>query len=320
MRTPINRAINILIPFCAGLLIGLVPLFIYLFSDFRAFLFNNIGYHNVNAYHFSLLGGEEIITPYEKMVFLRKIFFQRGDNLILFIVAILTLILPINSIQHFKQINRNISEGTILSILLFLIGLPIAIAPTPSHLSYYTVPISFLFLSLIYLIKLNSNGITSLHKKLLIFLLFLSILYNGPVLLESIIKVASVKNWSGVRTHIVAENIRSIIDNEGLDADSKVATLAPSFVLDANIPIYPELATGSFLYRVGDLLSSEERQQFIGTSPKSIHKIFEQDPPAAILVGFEGGLENPLIQYAIENQYYLVEDIEPGIQLFISQP
>ena len=41
----------------------------------------------------------------------------------------------------------------------------------------------------------------------------------------------------------------------------KIATLSPLYAIEANLPIYHELATGPFLYRVGDLLRPEQRKQ-----------------------------------------------------------
>jgi hypothetical protein len=106
------------------------------------------------------------------------------------------------------------------------------------------------------------------------------------------------------------------MDN-GISTDCKIATLSPLFVIESNLPIYSELSTGPFLYRVGDLLTPEQRNRFVGTSPKSIGYLFAEDPPAAILIGFEGALDKPLVEYAIIHNYKKIDVIGFGGELYV---
>jgi hypothetical protein len=113
--------------------------------------------------------------------------------------------------------------------------------------------------------------------------------------------------WSGLHVHDVAMNLRNVLADRPAGTDYKTATLSPLFVIESNLPIYPELSTGPFLYRIGDVLTPEDRDRFMGTSPRSIDGLFNDDPPVAILVGFEGTLDDPLFEYAIANSYTKVD-------------
>ncbi len=42
-------------------------------------------------------------------------------------------------------------------------------------------------------------------------------------------------------------------------ATAKLATVSPVYAIESGLGIYPELSTGSFVLRIGDLLSEEQR-------------------------------------------------------------
>jgi hypothetical protein len=128
--------------------------------------------------------------------------------------------------------------------------------------------------------------------------------------------------WWGLVAHEVSIDVRRALEARDIDTGDKVATLSPLFVADANLPIYRELSTGPFLYRIGDLLSREQRKRFVGTSPSSIGNILKNDAPSAILVGFEYDLDSPLIEYARRNGYRKVNGCweKVGGTLYVRQP
>ncbi|MEA4907324.1 MAG: hypothetical protein VB089_06885, partial [Anaerolineaceae bacterium] len=43
--------------------------------------------------------------------------------------------------------------------------------------------------------------------------------------------------------------------------------------------------------------------RYLGASPGSLAELLENDPPAAILVGLEGDLDQPLLDYAVRHHY-----------------
>jgi len=92
-------------------------------------------------------------------------------------------------------------------------------------------------------------------------------------------------------------------------APPKLATMSRILALESQMGFYPELATGSFLLRVGDLLTEAERARYVAASPSTLAAVLAADPPAAILIGDEGDAETPLRQFA-EEQGYFRADLE----------
>jgi hypothetical protein len=91
--------------------------------------------------------------------------------------------------------------------------------------------------------------------------------------------------------------------------EGKVATLAPIYPLEAELPVYPEFATGQFAYRIAQYTDADLARYYTTTSPTEIEALFRDDPPAALLVGFEPALEAPMVRFAEENGYQRIEDL-----------
>ena len=86
-------------------------------------------------------------------------------------------------------------------------------------------------------------------------------------------------------------------------ATGPVATLSPLYPLQAGLPVYPELATGPFLWRVADHIAPELRAAYVMAGPQDLPQLFGKRPPAAILTGFDAMVEAPLEAWARANGY-----------------
>jgi len=84
--------------------------------------------------------------------------------------------------------------------------------------------------------------------------------------------------------------------------------------LEAGYDAYPFTATGPFSWRTSLLLTAQRRAQYGVTSPNELPQLLAVTPPVAILTGFEapnagferqdlGGLETPLVDYALQHGY-----------------
>jgi hypothetical protein len=111
------------------------------------------------------------------------------------------------------------------------------------------------------------------------------------------------RKWTPLAIEHSAAQIRRQMQSAGLNG--KVATLQPLFATEADLPTYREFATGPFLYGVGHMLSANEQKRVIGTSPASLAKLLDSDPPAAILVGLYSGwdTERAFEDYALKHGY-----------------
>ena len=138
--------------------------------------------------------------------------------------------------------------------------------------------------------------------------------------LHTVTRLADRGAWSGVSVQRVAASVRQALEAAGADAAGKVATLSPLYAIEANLPIYPQLATGPFLFRVSDLLTAEQRQRFVAVSPQTLSDLLDADPPAAILVGFEGDLDATLRAYALDHDYRRQDNMAGGAELYVRPP
>jgi hypothetical protein len=304
-----------LLPFTIGVLVGLLPMLFFL-SDPQSFIFNNLTFHFVNGYWSQISGYSTIISLMSKLTYAKNLFFQ--PSTLLLIMGILVAVgLSIRSFRINRQTVEEIPEGAVLAFLLFVVAVPTALAATPSWPAYYAMPISFLFLLLVYACVSKSPDISMYLNRLLLILVLVSLGSSGAAFVKSIYSLRYRNNWEGLLVHDVSINIRNTLANYGNKGNDKIATLSPEYVLDANLPIYLELADAPFTYRAGDLLTPEQRQQFIVTSPKTIGNLLSKDPPAAIFVGFEGNLDQPFIQYAVSHNYRKVDGFFGGGEVYI---
>lgn len=86
-----------------------------------------------------------------------------------------------------------------------------------------------------------------------------------------------------------------------------IATLMPLYPLEAGLPVYPEFATGQFAYRVAEYTDTELASFFAMVGKDALAALFDANPPAAFLLGYEPLLEEPFAAYAQAAGYRLVE-------------
>jgi hypothetical protein len=242
---------------------------------------------------------------------------RQPDNLFVFMGIAFALVLPVEGFPTLQRSITRSSMGVGLALLLFLIAIPTALAPTPSFVQYYAMPVSFLFLLLVYGCASHSGQASTLNRRWLFILMIVALAYTGPALLKRVASLTERQAWVGLRVHDVSMEIRKAIANHGGDVQRPVATLSPIWVIEANLRVYPQFSTGPFLYRIGDLLTPELRKKFVGTSQETVGELLNADPPAAILAGFEKDLDNPLIEYARAHDYLLVDVSGLDGQLYV---
>jgi len=81
--------------------------------------------------------------------------------------------------------------------------------------------------------------------------------------------------------------------------------------------ILPQLATGPFAYRIGSLLSADERLRQNVISFDEMGVILERPGNSSLLLGFEPEeLEEPLAQYALLH-YYRYLQLPSGKHLWL---
>ena len=323
-----QRLVYRFLPFSLGVVCGLTPLLIYLYTDFDRFLFDNLTFHALNTQWRILDGTSEAMSLPAKLQVAGTALLRLDTGLILY-ASLLALVwlggghwfrpsAPPEEPRSSKDaVLQPTTLYTLLTALLTLAGLVTAFVPTPAFGQYFVMPISFLFL--LFGVQLARFPVVWhwLQEFLLLTAVLVTLLFVAPARLGEIQQAVDLSNWRPLRIHDTAYAIRAALRKAGVPLTGQVATVSPLYAVEANLPIYPELASGQFLFRIGDLLSEAERLHYVGTSRESITALLMQRPPNAIIVGFSGDLEEPLAEYGEASGYTKIEKLGEGATLYI---
>lgn len=310
--------------FISGIVLGGLPLLIYV-QDYELFYFNNLGYHRINTVWRELTQYEGPMMLYEKILYGRTIMLDSLNILLIFTGFFIGFYKWVNlkkRVENSWQALKKIPFGILFLIVLILISAVGAILPTPSFHQYFAVPVSFYFFLIIFLWKytLSDEKIKSLLRSGLLVVVLITTFYKMPTILRLSYNLLGQDKWVGIHSYKISQEIKNILKNNELNLDGKIATLEPYLVHGANLKIYPELATGTFLYRVGDLISGNKREQVKGTSQKSIANLFKKDPPIAVLLDPSSYLSEALLKFVRLNGYEKVKILSlPDREFYIAE-
>jgi hypothetical protein len=129
--------------------------------------------------------------------------------------------------------------------------------------------------------------------------------------------------WVVVRFEQQAHWIGDMLRRAG--ARGTIATLSPFAVVDSGYPLDVRFATGAFIFRSGHLISADDHARFHTVGPQTLRQALDEDPPAAILTGYQKGTplfsvrpDDDLRRYAIDRGYRLHRSPMGSAQLFIA--
>jgi hypothetical protein len=309
-----SRIVSGALPLAGGALAGVVPLLYYAGRDWDRFSFNNLGYHLLNA-EWRIKSGFTATMDWASKLGAARDLLANPSYLLLVAWLALGVAIVLTQERPAGSANR-VSPGLFLSGLLVVVSALTAFTPRPLFPQYFAMPIPFLLtlMAALYAQMAQPQRRTMLQAAVIAaVLLTITVLPRHTGSLRSTIEGDG--RWAGIEAVDASRRISEQIGTAGPPA--KVATLSPVYAIETGLPIYPELATGSFVYRIGDLLSAEERVRYRATSISTIHQLFDADPPAAILITGEGDAELPLLDYAQSRGYTAVDEQIPGGQLFV---
>jgi len=199
-----------------------------------------------------------------------------------------------------KIVNRG---GLLLAPLLAAAFFVIAYIPPTMWMQYLAMPVPFLAVGfawpLLYLRELAGRDGQNKHFKIaatavVVCAIVAAVSYPVAVLRTALL--AAPESWTPIQLHRVSEDIVKSAKEPKL-----ILTLGPLFALEGGGEIYTELSAGAVIYRVGDLLSADERAVTHTVGPKTLGELVEKSPPAAAIVGVEFEfLEEALLKSAVK--------------------
>lgn len=305
----IDRLTHVTLPFAVGGVLGALPTLGYFVSDPDSFLAHVIRYHRGPHIAYWLqnpdLDGTKVMTLAGKLWIAASVWSGGGTILVTAVIVALAWI------GRRRRADREAPPVWPILLVLALIagGMTLSFAPTPAFPQYYTAPIPFgiILLALLYA-RIPSRDRTRVRPWTAA-ILAVPVVLGLPRLALAVPSLAHSKAWTVYRVHAAGVVLADIVRRNG-GAAGPIATLAPIYPMEGGLAVYPALAAGPLVYRVGELIPQADRKYYDRRiSPATIARLLDKAPPAGLLVGLEGTLDDPLIAYANQHGYRRVDTV-----------
>ncbi|WEX75610.1 hypothetical protein PYH37_001044 [Sinorhizobium numidicum] len=306
-----ERLRRIVVPLVAGGLAGGIPILVSLFSGPQRFLAHVVRYHigpHLRYWQISDAQGEDAaISLSAKLLLARDVWLSATIAVV--ITVLLTLLLTALKAQTAGRLPRlRVVNGPLLVVAGALVcSAALSLVPTPSFPQYFAPPLICIPL----LFALLFGGLDAEARlrmqPLVIAATLVVLVIEAPRFAQYVATITRPERWTVMRVHDAGVAIAQSIAEAG--SEGKVATLSPIYPLEGNLEVYPELATGPFAYRTGDITEAELAAWYKMTSPSRIAALFDADPPGALLLGFDEVLERPMLAYAQRNGYLRSDEL-----------
>jgi hypothetical protein len=305
-----RRVTRMVLPLVVGGLIGGLPILIFLVSDPARFLAHVVGYHlGPHAQYFAMpdTAEEHPVTSLSAKLLLANSIWLGGAVAVSLVALVSLLLMTSRATVAVRAGPWHPLSGPLALVLgAFALAAAFSFLPTPSHPQYFAPPLICLPLGLALLFARRDAGARMSARPGLVAATVVVLAMIAPRLLLHLGTVFSPERWTVIRVHADGVAISKQLATAGVRG--KVATLSPVYPLEGGLAVYPELATGPFAYRTADITPPDVAVFYHMTSPTRVTALLDADPPAALLLGFEPVLEQPLLAYAQKNGYVPVPD------------
>jgi hypothetical protein len=296
-RRPAQALIQGVAPFLAGMVVGAGPLIALWLQAPEAFYFNNVTYHKLNTQWRVATRYPFAMTPLAKLEFFVYMLVRDAS------LATLAVALPAAGLAAWRWR----APGPVAGLLVTLTGASVVLAllPTPSFPHHFTIAVPYVLLGLAALYGALMPDRRRWGAAMMVVLVVVHLAQMTPRVAAVLARVGEPSGWTGMQIHGAAIALRDHLPEPSRRA--RLATLTPMFALEAGLPVYPELTTGPFFFRVGDLVPRETRDRFHMASAATVGALLDADPPGAILVGYEQGspvTREPYLDEALERYAY----------------
>ena len=280
--------------FVAGLAIGLIPSAILFGLAPEQFIYGNVAYQILNTRYRQALGITGGMGLRAKLAFLAEDVLSEPAQSLLFGAFLLVVLVAALRSRRAPVTSRR--DFWFASGVAAVLGIS-AFAPTPSWVQYFYAPVPFIALGLaIYLVQVGPGFRAG---KLAAGLLVAAMLWLRLEDLKNMRLIFEPEAWVPAQVNALGVEIA---EQTGA---GRLLTLAPIVAIEGGLEIYPELAGGSFDWRVAGSLSADRRAAYGVLTPEDLVGVMLNRPAAGILTGFEeknegfsademGGLERPL--------------------------
>ena len=300
-----RRLTSVTAPLAVGGIVGALPTLYFLAIAPESFFALVYGYHTGPHVAYWRLNDDPehpVVMAFGDKIRFAHLLWLSGSSAV---VALVALGMALLCARRPGGLRRLLRWPSLLALGLAGLGVVVSILPTPAFPQYFAPPLTFLiiFAALSYGSLEAADRVAA--RPFLYAAGAMLLVTAAPKLLGDLPRLASPAQWTGHRVHEVAERIREQFDARA--GAAKLATLSPIYALEGGLEVYRELAGGPFIYRVASLVPDSERRHYHAAGPDSLGRLLDRDPPAGILVGFEGKLDAQLVEYAQSRGYVRLE-------------
>jgi hypothetical protein len=236
-----------------------------------------------------------------------------------FVLIVLTIYLCFMILWQRKKLIEINVRNLLLAVLLVLAFFFIALIPPTMWKQYLAMPVPFIVIGLaypmLYIKQLADKARDDKHFKIAAVVVsvcvFVTVL-SYPV--DKIFVLFYPEGWVPIQVHKISQDIA-----EKTPEPKRILTLAPLFALEGGCDIYTELSCGSIVYRVGDRISTWNRDITHTIGPRTLAELLEKQPPSAVIVRVElEFLEEHLVKTAVK-PYWQRKVYENGPVVYFRQ-
>jgi hypothetical protein len=286
----------ILISFCFGVAIALLPLLVLFATAPVEFVYGNLTYNlRLNPLYRERMGYDVAMSQVQKLDYLA------GSVLAHPRMVALLLAYAVTGALLLAAKDRSIrSSSTALTIGVCLpLALIAALLPTPTWYQYYYAVVPFLLVGVIVNYAALRSPIARAIAILATVPMFAGALtgarHYAPFL------TPPSKSWAAFAVHEVGREVAAVA------GAAPVLTLGPIFPLEGHALIYPELVTGAFAWRTTPLVDAFERRRLGLLGPEELTVLAADPAFGAMLTGVERDttekLEARLLDYAAKQSW-----------------
>lgn len=300
-----ERTRRVALPILIGGLVGALPLFFLLLSDPQLFLAHIVKFHtgpHVAYWEVNRLTEPNLALGLGAKAQLAYGIWLEGVPLIIgFVILCFGWMAFVAPSGHFNPDEH--TTGPVLVVLGTLATtMLMSFTPTPGFSQYYIAPLVVLPVLAALVLARVSWAQRNTARPVLAAASILCVLTAIPWLAPDLRTTLGVGTTTPQNMRAGGQALRAEMLDRGI-VNGKVATFLPIYPLEAGLDVYPELATGQFAYRIAPMTDPELAQHYVMAGPDQIATVFDKEPPAAFLLGYEPKLEEPLLDYAIANGY-----------------
>jgi hypothetical protein len=269
--------------------IAMLPSWHLLFVAPRQFIFGNLLYPHLNTLFREEEHYPRSMTLAGKIAYCFTDILEQPGNVLLLVafVATMSRILLVSGRPHRFELTSLL--GVILCLLVA------SFVATPLWTPYFFAPIPFAALFIAGAASAGEGHSANITRwwRLLAAAAIITVAV-GAGQYRFTFELWRPSRWYPVRIHRAGVAIASLCHRPG-----PVLTFAPILPLEGGRPIYPEFATGPFAARAASVIEEDEEETFDLFDEDDLKELADSHPPAAILTGLEGYLDDQLSRRAV---------------------